>query len=186
MLYFDKLRRGALGAAVAFALAMADGCPTTTTLDFDEMEENAVLDTQWDALGFHFVPGPLFGDLPAGSLPRAITPPNVPAPAGKALMIHPFRFSEPYQPSLMWCRLDYPAKRVQVTVGNTAGAPLPVRLLVTDANGAVTSIEKSVPPGGAVGTVLQVTMESARITAFAVHAPRGVILVDNLIVEDIR
>lgn len=187
MFSFNEIRRGALGTAITLLLALSDGCTATTRFDFDELEENAVLDTEWDALGFHFVRGPLFGDLPSGSLPTAITPPNVPAPAGKVLRIHPNRWFEPGI-SLMWCRLDYPATRVQVTAGNQYGTEVKVRLLVLDRNGDVTEVEKTVPAGSGVSTVLKATIEKGdpEIVAVAVHASSGVILLDNLTIDDIR
>jgi hypothetical protein len=187
MFSFNEIRRGALGAAITLLLALSDGCPTTTRFDFDEMQENAVLDTEWDALGFHFVTGPLFGDLPSGNLPTAITPPNVPAPAGKVLRIYPFRFGEDGI-NLLWCRLDYPATRVQVTAGNQLGTEVQVRLLVLDRNGRVREMEKTVPAGSAISTVLEATVEDGdpEIVAFAVHGRGGVILLDNLIIDDIR
>jgi hypothetical protein len=179
--------RGALGAFAALAVALAGGCPTTTRLDFDELEENAVLDTEYDALGLHFVRGPLFGDLPAGPLPRAMSDPSHPAAPGKVLLIHPFRLSEPYPEfSLLWCRLDYPATRVQVTVGNPASGPVAVRLLYTDGAGNVTAVEKTVPAHASVQTVLAARTDEPEITAFAVYSARGVILVDNVIVDDVR
>ena len=54
MLFFDHIRRGALGAAMTLVLALADGCPATWKLDFDELEPGTGLGTNWDAFGFHF------------------------------------------------------------------------------------------------------------------------------------
>lgn len=179
--------RGALGAAAALAVATAGGCPTTTRLDFDELDENTVLDTEYEALGFHFVQGPLFGDLPAGPLPRATSGPFNPPVPGRRLLIYPFRITEPYpESSLLWCRLDYPASRVQVTVGNPGSGPVAVRLLYADRAGNVTAVEKTVPAYAPVQTVLAARTGDPEITAFAVYSARGVILVDNLVVDDVR
>lgn len=185
MLFFDHIRRGALGAAMTLVLALADGCPATWKLDFDELEPGTGLGTKWDAFGFHFVNGPLFEGLPGGALPTAVVNPLPPASAGKVLQLHPVSYGEWRPTNSLSCRLDNPARRVQVTVGNF-GSSARVQLWAYTLDGSILRVERNVPAGSAVTTVLSLKSEGYEITAFTLHAMGGVILMDDLIIEDLR
>jgi len=179
-------------AACALALTLA-ACPdgtgpgSVTTITFDELAENTKVGEQYGELGVEFVPGPLFSGVPRGVLPLVIRSPFAPETPNRVVLIHSLTpLIENYDPNVLWCRLAFPAQRVQVRAGSVSGGDIVVRLVTQDAAGNLKHDEQTVPGWTGMSTLLTVEADLREITAFAVYAPTGIVVVDDVTLDHYR
>jgi hypothetical protein len=175
-------------AACALALTLAACAPdgtgpdSATTITFDELPEGDHVGEQYRDLGVEFVPGPLFDGIPKGVLPLVLSSPN--KSANRVIFIHSTTpLIENFDPNVLWGSLSFPARRVRVRVGSWSGGSIAVRLVTLDADGNLRTHEKTVPAGPGMSTLLSVPADDAGITAFAVYAPKGLVMVDDVTLE---
>jgi hypothetical protein len=179
-------------AACALALPLAacpDGTgPTVATfISFDEFAENTEVGKQYGVVGVEFVTGPLFEGVPGGVLPVAIRSPFAADAPNQVAFIHSRTpLNENYDPNVLWCRLAFPAKRVQVRVGVLQVGATAVRLVTQDADGNRRTMEKMVSNAAGMSTLLTVEADGPEITSFAVYAPNGLVVVDDVRLVDYR
>lgn len=181
-------------AACALALTLA-ACDdpsgpalVTSTITFDELAVNDRAGEQYRDLGAEFVPGPLFGGVPAGVLPLVISWPFEPGTTNRVVLIRSMTpLLENFEPNVLWCRLALPARRVQVRVGNLAGGAAVVRLVTQDIHGNQLMTEKTVTSAAGMSTPLTIEIARPEITSFAVYAPStGIVMVDNVTLDRYR
>lgn len=175
-------------AACALALTLAACAPdgtgpgSATIITFDELAEGDHAGEQYRDRGVEFVPGPLFDGIPKGVLPLVLSSPN--KSANRVVFIHSTTpLIENFDPNVLWCRLSVPAQRVQVRVGTITDGAVAVRLVTQDADGTIRTTERTVPAGSGMSTLLSLRVDRPEITSFAVYAPKGLVMVDDVILE---
>jgi hypothetical protein len=180
-------------AACALALTLAacpDGTgpsPVATFISFDEFAENTRVGEQYGAVGVEFVTGPLFAGIPRGALPVVVRTPFAAEAPNQVAFIHSLTpLIENYDPNVLWCRLAFPAKRVQVRVGVLQGEAVAIRLVTQDAHGNQRTVEKTVSNAAGMSTLLTIEADGPEITSFAVYAPNGLVVVDDVRLVDYR